>query len=235
MGNEFPNVVVIYGSQSRILKETTQWLLSRDCQIIRIFKTTVPEPNPQCIDIDDFANLNSALEQVRAMTNSEPKIAFLGAAFSRQNSLVIQMSDSDVDHAIDTNIKSYVQLSRLLLPYMIRNKYGRFIFLSSFRAEHSNPGAVIYGASKAFCEQYFSGIGREFGRFNILSCSLRMGYFDSGMMDDYSNEMQQQVRKAASIGRLGNGEDIRAAIDFALTNPYSNAGIIELNGGLIRE
>jgi NAD(P)-dependent dehydrogenase (short-subunit alcohol dehydrogenase family) len=235
MENKFPNVVVVYGSESRILRETIDWLIEQKCQIIRIFNKSVPIEHGLCIDISSINDLDTALEVALSRSVEDIQIGFVGAAFARQNSLMVQMSDSDVENAIDINIKSYVYLSRKLLRHMTRHKYGRFVFLSSFRAEHTNSGAIIYGASKAFCEQYFSGIGREMGRFNITSTSIRMGYFDSGMMDEYPELQQKNANKAASIGRLGNGADIRAAIEFAFVNDYTNSGIIELNGGLIRE
>lgn len=235
MKNKLPNVVVVYGSESRILRETIDWLIEQKCQLVRIFNKSVPTQHALCIDISSINDLDTALEVAISRSAEDIQIGFIGAAFNRQNSLMVQMSDIDIETAIDINIKSYIYLSRKLLKHMTRNKYGRFVFLSSFRAEHANSGAIIYGASKAFCEQYFSGIGREMGRFNITGTSIRMGYFDSGMMDEYSELLQQNAKKAASIGRLGNGTDIRTAIEFAFVNDYTNSGIIELNGGLIRE
>ena len=235
MASKFPNVVVVYGSERSIIQETIDWLIDQKCQIIRIFNKSVPIQHALCIDISSINDLDTALEVAISRSIEDIQIGFVGVAFARQNSLMVQMSDVDVENAIDLNIKSYIYLSRKLLKHMTRNKYGRFIFLSSFRAEHTNSGAVMYGASKAFCEQYFSGIGREMGRFNITSASIRMGYFDSGMLDEYPELQRTKASKAASTGRFGNGTDIRAAIEFAFANDYTNSGVIELNGGLIRE
>jgi NAD(P)-dependent dehydrogenase (short-subunit alcohol dehydrogenase family) len=235
MITKFPNVVVVYGSESQVLRETIDWLLQCHCKIIRIYKHSVPKAHKDCVDINDIQNLAPTLLNLNKNLDESLRIAFIGAAFARQNTLMMQQSNIEFDNAIQTNIISYVKISQTLLSEMIKNKYGKFIYLSSFRAEHSNPGAILYGASKAFGEQYFSGLGREYGRFNVVTSCIRMGYFDSGMIDEYSESIQDQVRKSISLGRLGTGSDLLKAVQFIFGSEYVNSGIIELNGGLRHE
>lgn len=233
--NDSLNLVVVYGSESTALRNTIDWLLENKCCLIRIFKSKTPKPHPLCIDIQGIDELQNAIERANHLVDGPLRIGLIGCAFVRQNSLMLQMSDKEITDAIDTNILSYLRITQILLTTMIKNKFGRIVFLSSFRAEHPNPGAVLYGASKSFVESFYTGIGREYGRFNISTVSIRMGYFDSGMLTEYSEEQIKKSRKSIASGRFGNGEDLLSAIKFSLLTEYTNSGIIELNGGLIRE
>ena len=225
-----PNVIVVLGSESGVVKPVVDSFAQTN-KIIRIYKKTVPEPLENCMDISNIADLEQVLDTL-GIGPSDQKIAFIGAAFTRQNSLFVRESPESLKEMIDNNIRLYVETISILLPRMIHSKFGRLVYLSSFRAGASVRGATVYSASKAFGETLFSGIGKEYGRFNISALSIRMGYFGNGMMNDYDEHKQKILRSNISMNRFGNTEDLEKAIHFAFENPYLSSGVIDLNGGL---
>ena len=81
-------------------------------------------------------------------------------------------------------------------------------------------------------ETFFKGIGREYGRLNITSHIIRMGAFDGKMLHDLGDNYIKSVKKKISLGREGTPDELSNAIKFCEENPYTNNGIIEINGGL---
>lgn len=225
-----PNVIVVLGSESGVIKPVVTSLATK-CHIVRIYNHTVPEANDNCTDLMGISSLNECLDQLK-ISPDDQRIGFIGAAFKRQNSLFINESPADLQDMLGTNISLYVECLTILLPRMVRSKYGRLVYLSSFRSVNPVRGASIYSASKAFGETLFAGIGKEYGRFNISSVSIRMGYFESGMMEDYESSKQEMARKSIALNRFGTSEDLLAAINFSFACEYVSSGVIELNGGL---
>ena len=90
----------------------------------------------------------------------------------------------------------------------------------------------MYSAGKAFCERFFSGIGIEYGRLGITSCVLRLGYFDGRMLDAFSQDQKKTILSKISLRRLGTGEDLKRAIEYAVQNDYVNGGAIDIQGGI---
>lgn len=224
------NLIVVLGSESGVIKPVIQ-SLSNEIKIIRVYNQTVPEPLLNCTDVHGLVELASCLDDFEIGPDDQ-RIGFIGAAFARQASLFVNESADNLKRMVDVNINLYVDSLSTLLPRMIRTKFGRLIYLSSFRAINPIRGTTLYSASKAFGESLFSGIGKEYGRFNISTSTIRMGFFDAGMMDDYQEEAKSKAKQSISLNRLGASSDLESAITFCLDNPYLSSGVIELNGGL---
>lgn len=228
MSEAWPNVLVVLGSESGVVRPLVEDLV-REIPTVRVYARTTPTPSSGCVDIQSIRDIPSAITQ---LVPHSPRIGFLGAAFKRQNSLFHSTSAEELHDMIDTNITLYVDAVSVLLPLMIREKYGRLVYLSSFRSENPVRGTTMYSAGKAFGETFFSAIGKEYGRFGVSSVSIRMGYFEGGMFDDYDDEAKRHARSSVSMNRLGSTDDLLASVRACFSQPYLNSGVIELNGGL---
>lgn len=225
-----PNVVVVLGSQSSVIRPIVE-SLAQECLVVRLFNRTLPAPLENCIDVMEASRLSECLDDLQIEPDSQ-RLGFIGAAFSRQRSLFINETAESLNLQVSTNITLYLNIMSELIPRMVRAKYGRSIYLSSFRADSPVKGTTVYSASKAFGEAFFSGLGKEYGRFNVSASSIRMGYFETGMMEDYGIDRQRLARQTVSMNRFGTSDDLLNAINFAFETPYFSSGVMDLNGGL---
>jgi NAD(P)-dependent dehydrogenase (short-subunit alcohol dehydrogenase family) len=218
---------VIYGSEASIL---TSFINNVEDAILRIYNQNKPVPRANCIDvlINDFEKIF----QKHCESEKVQEIVFIGAAFNTQTSLMINESKENIQRQLTTNITNYVMLARVLLPTMIKKRFGRYIYLSSFRSEVISRGTSIYSASKSFGETFFKGLGVENGAFGISSTSIQMGYFDGKMLENFTTEQIGEIKRSIGCRRLGSPEDLEATIHFCIKNPYLNGGVIGLNGGI---
>ena len=227
-----PNLLVVFGSESPVIKPLIEEFAKKR-NVIRIYNRSKPEPKQNCIDLK---LLDQLAEVIQSLELGEGKrIAFVGVATLSQQKLFTQLKNDEVDLMIDTNIRKYISVLSELLPIMIREKYGRLVYLSSFRTKFPARGASIYTASKLFCESLFSSIGQEYGRLNITSTSIRMGFFSGRMIDDLPSDLIEGQLKKVSLRRHGTGLELMQTINLAFANPYLNGGLIDLNGGYSSE
>lgn len=223
-------IFVVHGSESSLMKPIVA-SIAKSSQVIRIFRNQRPAQLPNCLDLQSVSGLRQILE--REISINPARLVIIGAAAQSQSKLYSQLKSQEIAEIIETNIVSYANLIAEVLPTMIQMKFGRFIYLSSFRSVHHVNGATLYSASKAFGEKLFAGIGSEYGRLNICATSIRMGYFEGRMALELSKDQIQKLNKKISLKRLGTGTELLQAIEFAIENPYSNGGVIDLHGGII--
>ena len=224
-------IYVVYGSETRLLGPLFS---DKSARFIRIYGKNHPLKAINCVDIHDISQLKVTLStEILSLGSSLPRLVFVGAAFKSQRSLFSQVSEDEIDLAIDVNIRNYMRIVKILLPFMIEAKWGRMIYLSSFRSVVTGKGTSIYSACKAFGEKFFEIIGKEYGRVGISTTTIRMGYFDGRMTDAFSKEKVSGLQTKIASKRLGNSDDLYNAIKFAENNAFSNSGVLDLNGGLV--
>lgn len=138
--------------------------LAKECQVVRLFNQTVPEPLENRTDAKETNHLAQCLDSLQ-INPDDQRIGFIGATFARQNSLFVNETEESLNLQVATNIRLYLSVVSQLLPRMVKAKYGHSVYLSSFRTDSPVKGTTLYAVSKAFGETFFSGLGKEYGRF----------------------------------------------------------------------
>lgn len=223
-----PNLLVVFGSESTVIKPLIEEYARRTF-VVRVFNKSEPSKMLNCVDTNRVSELPKILES--AAIDGPKRIALVGVATVSQQKLFTSMNNEEIDQMIETNVRSYTQLLKEVVPIMIKNRYGRLVYLSSLRAKYPAKGTSLYAASKVFCESLFASVGREYGRLDITSVSIRMGFFGGRMVTDLPKHLVDEQLKKVALRRQGAPSELLEAIKFAFVNPYLNGGVIELDGG----
>lgn len=223
---------IIYGSETLLLKPFLNKIDSNSI-CIRIYNNKVPLKKKNFFDIKfDGLCIEKLNKLIDEKIDSLKKIVFIGAAATLEKTLYMSNTSIEKKNILQTNIINYLDLVTAILPYMVKKKSGSFIYLSSFRAIKPTKGTLLYSSTKSFCETFFKGIGIEYGRLNITSHIIRMGAFDGKMLHDLGKKYIDKITKSISLNREGTPDELCKVLNFCENNPYSNSGIIEMNGGL---
>jgi 3-oxoacyl-[acyl-carrier protein] reductase len=225
---EEPNLLVVFGSESAVVRPLIEEY-ARHGKVVRVYNKTKPTKKLNCLDTSRISDLSGILESTEV--EGPKRIALLGVATVSQQKLFTLLKNEEIDRMIDTNVRSYTQILNAVVPVMLKNRYGRLVYLSSLRAKYPAKGTSIYAASKVFCESLFGSVGREYGRLNITSVSIRMGFFGGRMVDELPADLVDNQLKKVALRRQGSPNELLDAVKFAFTNPYLNGGAIELDGG----
>lgn len=144
------------------------------------------------------------------------------------------LADRDWQDVVDANLTGPFYVSRFFLNEFLANGRGRFIHISSVAAKGMN-GQVSYCASKAGLEGLSVALAKEYGRKNITSNVLRLGFFDTDMTQrNMSTESTALWDRFNPTGRKGRLSEISAAALFLMSDEASfvNGQEINLTGGM---
>jgi 3-oxoacyl-[acyl-carrier protein] reductase len=151
-----------------------------------------------------------------------------------QDNLLLRMKDAEWDAVIDTNLKSVFRLARAVLRGMMKARAGRIISVTSVVGSSGNPGQVNYAAAKAGIAGLTRSLAREIGSRGITVNCVAPGFIDTDMTRALPEQARDGLLSQIPLGRLGQPEDIAAAVLF-LAGPggaYVTGTTLHVNGGM---
>lgn len=178
----------------------------------------------------------SEIDRVMEMLGEEftaPSILVNNAGITRDN-LLMRMKDDDWDAIMETNLKSVYRMSKACLRSMTKARKGRIISIASVVGLMGNAGQTNYAAAKAGILGFTRSLAREVGVRGITVNAVAPGFIDTDMTKGLAEEHKQVLLNQIPLGRLGQPEEIAAAVAF-LACPeaaYITGETISVNGGM---
>ena len=151
-----------------------------------------------------------------------------------RDQLAMRMKDDDWDAVIDTNLSSVFKIAKAAIRPMMKAKTGRIINITSVVGSAGNPGQANYAAAKAGLAGMTRALAREVGSRNITVNCVAPGFIDTDMTKGLSDAQTQSLLQQIPLGRLGQPEDIAAAVLY-LASPaagYVTGTTLHVNGGM---
>ena len=141
--------------------------------------------------------------------------------------------DNKVRELFDINLMSAMNLTKEILPSMIRNKSGRIINISSMWGIAGASCEVHYSASKSALIGFTKALAKEVGPSGITVNCIAPGYIDTKMNSSIDDESVAEIVEATPMGRKGRPEDVSAlAVFLAGENAdFITGQVISVDGG----
>ena len=184
------------------------------------------------LDVRDAAQCDALLATI-AKEQGDIAILVNNAAVTRDN-LALRMKDADWDEVMDTNMKPVFRLSRAVMRPMMKARWGRIINITSVVGATGNSGQANYATAKAGVVGMTKSLARELGSRNITVNCVAPGFIDTDMTRALSEEQKGALLGQIPLGRLGQPEDIAAAVAY-LASPaasYVTGAVLHVNGGM---
>tara|TARA_B100000965_G_scaffold391245_1_gene399077 strand:+ start:767 stop:1444 length:678 start_codon:yes stop_codon:yes gene_type:complete len=206
--------------------------LAKDNDTIAISNKVKLERYGKGIPINlDLLNHNNINQMVKEYKNILNQITIIQLAVYNNDGLIANYPIEEIRKTFELNLFSNITLVKSLLPIMIHQQWGRIIHFSSIIANEGAIGAGIYSSSKSALIGYNKTLSKEYGRFGITSNIIELGYFEKGLIRTFKEEKLNEIVSKTSSKRLGNIDDIFAAIKFIEKSNFYNGEILRLNGG----
>jgi 3-oxoacyl-[acyl-carrier protein] reductase len=122
------------------------------------------------------------------------------------------------------------------VPDMVKQNYGRIIFVATGSAKYPNPpGAIAFGTAKAGLVAFAKYIAQEFGRKGITANIESPGLIETDQNAHFPAEIKQQYASLTTIGRIGKPEDVANVIAFFSSDEseYMTGTYAPVDGGLV--
>ena len=142
------------------------------------------------------------------------------------------MKEKDFDDVIDVNLKGCFNLIRFVSPYMIRQKSGSIINMTSIVGVSGNAGQVNYAASKAGIIGLTKSVAKEIGSRGITVNAIAPGYIDTEMTQALPEKIRKEWEKQIPMRKFGTVEDIAEACLYLAEQKYMTGQVLQINGGL---
>ena len=184
------------------------------------------------LDVTQPESIDGVMTRMKD-TFGTPTILVNNAGITRDN-LLMRMKDEEWDAVIDTNLGSVFRLCKACLRGMMKARRGRIINIGSVVGATGNPGQANYCAAKAGLIGFTKSLAREVGSRGITVNAVAPGFIDTDMTRDLPAEQRETLIGQVPLARLGNVEDIAAAVSF-LASPeaaYITGETLHVNGGM---
>jgi len=155
------------------------------------------------------------------------------AGITRDN-LLLRLSESDWDNVININLKSVFNHTKAVQRFMIKQRFGSIINMSSIVGIEGNSGQSNYSASKAGIIGFSKSIAQELGSRNIRCNAIAPGFIETEMTAKLPQEYKDKWAKDIPMKRAGTTDDVANLALFLASDlsSYITGQVIAVCGGL---
>ena len=163
----------------------------------------------------DASQFDAAHELVKEVVAEFGRIDILiNNAGVTQDTLMMRMTEEQWDTVININLKGAFNLIHAVTPFMMKQRSGNIINMSSVVGISGNAGQANYAASKAGMIGLTKSIAKEMGSRGIRANTIAPGFIATDMTHALSDEVRKQWEAQIPQRRAGSPEDVAGVAVF---------------------
>ena len=215
------NIAFTYINEDQEATELVEQLQSLSVQVLCIKS-----------DASDFNAAHQVIQQV-ADTFKTIDVLVCNAGITR-DTLLMRMSEQQWDDVLNVNLKSVFNYCHAITPYMLRQRSGSIIAMSSIVGQSGNPGQTNYAASKAGVIALVKSLSKELASRNVRVNAIAPGFILTDMTLALSEETRAEMIKMIPMRRCGTPEEVAKVALFLASDlsSYLSGQVIGVNGAM---
>ncbi|WP_111637012.1 3-oxoacyl-ACP reductase FabG [Marinomonas shanghaiensis] len=184
------------------------------------------------LDVSSSESVDAVVKEITAEFGA-PTILVNNAGITRDN-LMMRMKEDEWDQVVNTNLTSVFRVTKACLRGMTKAKFGRVISISSVVGSMGNGGQTNYSAAKAGLEGFSRSLAAEIASRGITVNCVAPGFIETDMTKVLPEEHKAKLVEKVPSSRLGQPEEIAAAVAFLASNgaAYITGETLHVNGGM---
>ena len=185
--------------------------------------------------LSDASSFEATEETVAHIINDFQRIDILvnNAGITR-DTLLMRMKEEDWDAVININLKSVFNFTKAVQTYMLKQRAGSIINLSSIVGISGNAGQANYAASKAGIIGFTKSVAQEIGSRSIRCNAIAPGFIDTEMTQAIPADIKEAYQKKIALRRIGQPRDVANAALFLASDlsAYITGQVLVCDGGM---
>lgn len=151
-----------------------------------------------------------------------------------KDNILMRLSEDEWDSVLNVNLKGTFLVSKHVLKFMVRNRYGRIVNVSSLAGITGNPGQANYVASKAGVIGLTKVTAIEYASRNINVNAVAPGYIVTDMTEKLPEGIKKAIIERILFKKAGLPEDVANAVLFLVSDfsSYITGQVLIIDGGL---
>jgi 3-oxoacyl-[acyl-carrier protein] reductase len=185
-------------------------------------------------DASDLASAEKLADDVFA-TFGSIDILVNNAGITR-DTLLMRMTEDQWDLVIKVNLKSVFNLTKAVQKYMLKQRSGSIINMSSVVGLGGNAGQANYAASKAGMIGFTKSIAQEMGSRNVRCNAIAPGFIETDMTAGLPEDVKKGWAAQIPLRRAGQPQDVANACVFLGSDlsSYITGQVLAVCGGMTK-
>lgn len=165
------------------------------------------------LNVLDAESIQKKFEKIAADNNGHIDILVNSAGGSARGKAnnVVDQSVEVFDEILNINLRGAMICAKEAAKYMISNKYGRIINITSVIGLQGKAGYSEYAASKGGSIAFVKSLAQELGRYGITVNGVAPGIVQRG---EVTMDAMERLGRTNWMGKYGKPEDISAVVNF---------------------
>ena len=181
-------------------------------------------------DVSDEESVNTGINQI-IRDSGKIDILINNAGITRDG-LLMRMKVSQWDDVLNTNLKGVFLCTKNVSRFMIKQRSGNIINITSIVGLIGNPGQANYAASKAGVIGFTKTCAKEFASRGVKVNAIAPGFIETEMTESLKTD---DLLKMIPLGKLGSADQIASLVNFLVSSDaseYITGQTISIDGGM---
>ena len=152
-----------------------------------------------------------------------------------KDGLIAMMKEEAFDRVIDINLKGTFNMTRNVVPYMMKKRCGNIVNISSVVGVAGNAGQSNYAASKAGIIGFTKSLAKELSARNIRVNAVAPGFIDTDMTSVLTDKVKENIYAQIPLKRMGDAKEVANVVYFLSNDEssYITGQVINVDGGMV--
>lgn len=240
-------VALITGGTRGIGKEIACTLAEENYDIIINYRTEneelmklkkeIEQKRVRCLllkgDVSNFEDCKKIVEEaINRMNHIDVLVNNAGIT---KDMLLMRMKPEDFNEVINVNLIGTFNMTKNVINYMMKERKGRIINVSSVVGISGNAGQTNYAASKAGIIGFTKSLAKEVASRNILVNAIAPGFIQTDMTNILKENVKDEIAKTIPLKRMGTAKDVANVVKFLVSedSSYITGQVIQVDGGML--
>tara|TARA_Y100000816_G_scaffold269074_1_gene231742 strand:- start:497 stop:1246 length:750 start_codon:yes stop_codon:yes gene_type:complete len=188
--------------------------------------------NFQIVDVRQIKEVETKLNEVEKKFG-KIDIFINNAGIAGINTSVIDYPVGEWNKVINLNLNAVFYCCKSVVPFMIKNKYGRIVNIASIAGKEGNPNASAYSTSKAGVIGLTKSLGKELANYNIAVNCVTPAVAKTRIFDQMTKEHIDYMLSKIPRNRFAKVEELASLVTWLSSeeNSFTTSAVYDLSGG----